>query len=92
VDERAIFRLHWGVALEEEDDSHREEMIQHVKDLQSKAIRYEQKMAAGAIVISSKCLNLSLSLKFILLNLYQFHLEFCGIVLFAYLLWYLNFK
>ncbi|KAJ9587079.1 hypothetical protein L9F63_028349, partial [Diploptera punctata] len=37
VDERAIFKLHWGVELEEEDSNHVQEMLKHVKDLQSKA-------------------------------------------------------
>jgi hypothetical protein len=41
VDERAIFRLHSGVALEEEDDSDIKEMMQHVKALRLKATRYE---------------------------------------------------
>jgi hypothetical protein len=58
VDERAIFRLHSGVALEEEDDSRMKEMIQHVKDLHSKATRYT---IFGAVVIPSKHLKPSLS-------------------------------
>jgi len=39
VDDRAIFRLHWGVELEEEDDTHIQEMMKHVKDLHSKVVR-----------------------------------------------------
>lgn len=41
VDDRAVFRLHWGVDLEEQDDSHIKEMMQHVKDLHSKAVSSE---------------------------------------------------
>jgi len=41
VDDRAIFRLHWGVELEEEDDTHIQEMMEHVKDLRSKVSRSE---------------------------------------------------
>jgi hypothetical protein len=54
VDSRAIFRLHWGVDLQEEDDSHIKEMMQHVKDLRSKAVRYGYETAADALNILSK--------------------------------------
>jgi hypothetical protein len=61
VDERAIFRLHWGVDLEEEDGSHIKEMMQHVKDLRSKAVRYDKGTAAAAVVILTKHFHLPLS-------------------------------
>jgi hypothetical protein len=53
VDDRAIFRLHWGVELEEEDDTHIQEMMKHVEDLHSKVIRYGYETAASAVFIFS---------------------------------------
>jgi len=49
VDDRAIFRLHWGVELEEEDDTHIQEMMKHVKDLHSKVVRYGYETAGSAV-------------------------------------------
>lgn len=84
VDDRAIFRLHWGVELEEEDDSHIREMLKHMKDLHSKVIRYGYETAASAVFIFSKHIfstsHPALSLKFILMLCY------CTSIL-----WYLNF-
>jgi len=54
VDDGAIFRLHWGVELEEEDDTHIQEMMKHVEDLRSQVIRYET--AASAVFIFSSLL------------------------------------
>jgi hypothetical protein len=74
LDERAIFRLHWGVELEEDDGSHTEEMMQHVKYLHSKATRYDQGTAAAAVVILVKHFHLPLS-EHHSLTLCPFHLK-----------------
>jgi hypothetical protein len=85
VDDRAVFRLHWGVELEEEDDSDIQEMMKHVKDLHSKVNRYGYETATGAVFIFSKHLSPPLSppplLKFILNLSYQ-----------PNFLWYLNIR
>lgn len=52
MDERAIFQLHWGVDLQEEDGSYAKEMMQHVKDLQSKAIRYDKEQLLLQLSVS----------------------------------------
>lgn len=71
VDDRAIFRLHWGVELEEEDDGHIQEMMKHVKDLQSKVIRYGHERPASAVFVFSTHITppscLPILLKFILM-------------------------
>ena len=59
VDDRVIFRLHWGVELEEEDDTHIQEMMKHVKDLRSK-VRYGYETAASAVFIFSSGLSLTM--------------------------------
>jgi hypothetical protein len=53
VDDTAIFQLHWGVKLEKEDDTHIQEMMEHVKDLHSKVVRYRYETAGSAVFIFS---------------------------------------
>jgi hypothetical protein len=53
VDDRAIFRLHWGVELEEEDDTHIQEMMEHVEDLRSKVSRYGMKQLLVQFLFSA---------------------------------------
>ena len=56
VDDRAIFRLHWGVKLEEVDHTHIQEIQKHVEDLCSKVIRYGYETTASAVFIFSSLL------------------------------------
>jgi hypothetical protein len=82
VDDRAIFQLHWGVELEEEDSAHIQEMMKHVEDLHSKAMRYVYETAASAVFIVNKHLSPPHPfLKFILMLSYQ-----------PNVLWYINLR
>ena len=56
MDDGAIFRLHWGVELEQEDDTHTQEMMKHVKDLHSKVGRYGYETAVSEFFIFSSLL------------------------------------
>jgi hypothetical protein len=53
VDYRAIFQQHTVVNLEEDEDTHKQEMMKHVQDLHSKVFRYGYETAAGAVFIFS---------------------------------------
>jgi len=54
VDDRAIFRLHWGVELEEVNHTHVQEMMKHVEDLRSKVrYGYETTTASAVFIFSS---------------------------------------
>ena len=59
VDDRAIFRLHWGVELKEEDGTHIQGMMKHVKDLHSKVVRYGYETAVSVVFIFGSPLPLT---------------------------------